>query len=103
MQERGFVGHDGVRRVSRKVDGAIAAYARELNQAVKVSEERGFKRLRDCTVDDLWWMVEYRRKVAAQNEGSAMKYEKLLQAMKDSGSETVAELDCAVGESILLG
>jgi hypothetical protein len=99
---RTFTGSDGIPRTSRRLNQFIDTYSNALNALVKVDDTHDGKRLRDCTVADLKWMVEYRRKVAEQSNAAANRFERLMQAMDKAGAATVAELDRAVGAPILL-
>jgi hypothetical protein len=99
---RTFTGSDGIPRASRRLNQFIDTYTNALNSLVKVDDTHDGKRLRDCTVADLKWMVEYRRKVAEQSNVAADRFERLMQAMDKVGAATVAELDRAVGAPILL-
>lgn len=100
---RTFTDSNGIPRASTKQIGFIDAYTKALNARVKVGEGFGDrKRLGDCTVTDLTWMANLRREMASKNEAAASRLEKLAYAMACAEVTTVAELDRAVTENILL-
>lgn len=75
---------------SRKVAG-IRAHARALRDQVAVGE-RTWKRLGDCTFDDLQHAAEVRERMAASNANRAAQYRALAEVLGRSGASTVAEL-----------
>lgn len=99
-----YAGSDGVPRASNRQVGFIETYSRYkdfLNKWVKVGEGVERKRFRDCTPDDLRWMANYRRKIAAQNAATADVYERLEKALADNDVKTVEGLSPEAGSNIL--
>lgn len=99
-----YAGSDGVPRASNRQVGFIETYSRYrdfLNKWVKVGDKVERKRFRDCTSDDLRWMADYRRRIAASNAATADVYEKLEKVLADNGAKTVEDLSPEVGSGIL--
>lgn len=74
--------------------GAIRAWGeRLLALSVDVSGEGGeWKRLADCTRDELLVVASYRRKQAERNVATAVQYEKLAARLDEADVATVADL-----------
>jgi hypothetical protein len=100
---RTYTDSRGTPRAGWKQRDFVDAYQSELRKYVKVSSANGDnKRLGDCTLADLAYMVQCRRKMAAANTAEADKFDSLADAMKAGNVTTVADLPREVGEKILL-
>lgn len=83
--------YTAVPQASAKVGAVQSWYEKLLDQSVDVSGDQGqWKRLADCTRDDLLQIAKYRRDVAARNLATAEKYEALAKGMK--ANQTVADI-----------
>lgn len=99
-----FTDSEGNKRLSRRQVGLVDWYTAKLDASVKVGGTTGdWKRLRDCTVSDLDWMIDERLSQAAQNVDTARRLERLRDTMREAKAGSVADLDPAVGREILRG
>lgn len=96
-----YVDGEGRRRPSAKAAGLVDHYLRKLAASVNIGDGV-WKKLGDCTVTDLHFLVQLRRGEAAANLEMAEKYQRLADALTKSQAATVATLPRKTGESILL-
>lgn len=89
----------GQKTASAATAALIDWYEAELMRPMNVGDE--WKRLRDCTIDDLQHIVTSRRSKAADILAEAKRYERLRVAVKQHKAVTVADLDPAVGREVL--
>ena len=81
---------------SAKVTAVRSWHARVLAQAVDVSGYHGqWKRLAECTRDELLAVAAHRRGLAAANVATAERYEALARRMQVDDARTVGELSHA--------
>lgn len=93
---------EGNQRASRKQAGLVDWYAARLAVSVKFGPSTSdWKRLGECTVADLDWMVAERLSQAAQNTATADKYQRLRDTLLKKKVATVGKLDVATGREIL--
>lgn len=83
---------DGRRFASRKVAAIVDWVESELNRSVYVAPAGEWKRLRDCTVDDVLALVASRRQKAAEVAAEADRHARLVKAMRKADAETVGDL-----------
>ena len=74
---------------SAKVAGIRDDWQRFLGERVQV--EGTWKRVAECTVQDVQALARERREVAAKNVAHATRFEKLAEDMQAQGAATVAE------------
>lgn len=79
--------------------GAIRAWARLLRKPVAV-EANVWKQFGECTLDDLGFLAEDRRRNAAESVAAAERFDKYSAAMAEYGVATVADLPDDVIASI---
>jgi hypothetical protein len=93
---------------SRKRNTTISSRSRISNRSAKVAgirewfprflsetlfTEQGWRRIGECTADDLLFAASQRRKRAISEGIRANQYTRLADALKNEGVDTVAELD----------
>ena len=74
---------------SAKVNAIRDHWAKFLDERVQVNGN--WKKVADCTVQDVQALARERREVAARNEAHAKRFEKLAEDMQAQGVATVAE------------
>lgn len=87
------------RFVSRKVQAIHTAYEQLL--ATQYSTGEGYRRLGDCTAEDLAYAASLRRAQAAGNLFEAGRLEQLAAAVREYGAAKVAELPEAIVTEIM--
>jgi hypothetical protein len=95
-----YVDGEGHRRASAKTAGLVDWYLTRLRASVNVGTGQ-WKRLADCTPDDLRYMATVRYQQAKANEAAAERYRKLGLACQEKGVAIVAELPAEIGKAIL--
>lgn len=87
---------------SAKVGAIRAWHERMLLAEVDPSGSgNDWKRLGDCTRDDVLALAAHRRKIADENRAAAQRYERLASEMNELGVEHVSDLSASVLSSVL--
>jgi hypothetical protein len=81
---------------------AIREHGRFLRLSVSVAQ-REWKRMEDCTYDDLLYAAQLRRHKASQTVSAAEQYEELAELLQVHNADTVGDLPKSVLDEFLRG